>query len=111
MVGFFVCVTIVYRNLLDICMECAMLEAGQSINIGSLKMKSVASSFFTDLFLISFVAVAVGAIFTIWDSTPQMAWSHSLNKCQAVTRMGKLIPNGCQKVAKGEITAERYFVR
>ena len=53
----------------------------------------------------------LGGLFHLWDSTPEMAWSHSKNRCVGVTQQGKVIPGGCQLVAEGKMRAEKYFVK
>lgn len=57
-----------------------------------------------------FTATAVFALFFVYDTTPEMAWSHSQNRCVHVTQQGKKIQNGCKLVLQGKLRAERYIV-
>lgn len=57
--------------------------------------------------LLSLIAV----LLYIGDSVPEMAWSQSKDACVHVTQQGKKIPDGCARVARGELRAERYIVK
>lgn len=66
--------------------------------------------FVNALAAIVFVALVV-VLFQSWDSMPEMAWSHSRNSCVSVMQQGKVIPDGCERVARGELRAEVYPVK
>lgn len=55
--------------------------------------------------------VLATALFQMWDSTPEMAWSHSQERCVSVMQQGKVVPDGCTLVAQGQLKAERYIVK
>ena len=57
------------------------------------------------------ICLLVSGLFLVWDSTPEMTWSQSKDRCVSVTQWGKKIPDGCQMVAKGKLTAERYVIK
>lgn len=70
-------------------------------------MRALINSLAATIFLVGVGAVLFYAI----DSTPEMAWSHSKNRCVSVTQRGETIPNGCARIARGELRAERYYVK
>lgn len=57
------------------------------------------------------LTLSVMVLFQSIDSTPQMAWSHSKDRCVGVTVKGETIPDGCERAARGELRVERYIVK
>jgi hypothetical protein len=67
--------------------------------------------FFEAVGVASVVFVVSIGLFYALDATPEMAWSQSKDTCVRVLKHGKRVPNGCQLVADGKLSAERYTVR
>ncbi len=58
-----------------------------------------------------FTGSSLLAFYYMIDSTPEMAWSQSKNRCVRVIHRGNEVPNGCERVDRGELRVESYTVK
>lgn len=61
--------------------------------------------------LLALFAILGTMLFIAWDTTAEMAWSYSKNKCVRVTYKGEVLENGCKLVSGGTLKAETYYVK